>query len=127
MVDIDLFAGMNRVPVQQRNSRADAEYEYQEQYMRLLRNYKPELEYLASLQHSLREERETFYKVTLPQIEAQIRADNLLSHEAQEAWINDLRKNMEQSLRTSEALLQQFAVDNLEDFNKRIRAAMDKV
>lgn len=109
------------------NTSLEAVMKYEEHYMRLLRNYKEEIAEIESMMREVRKERETFYQITLPQIEKTIRADKVLSEEAKREWIEELRANMEKSFRISEALIQHYVTSNQAEFKEKLKKAVDKV
>lgn len=109
------------------NDKLEVIAKYEEHYMRLLRNYKEEIAEIESMMREVRKERETFYQITLPQIEKTIRSDKVLSEDARREWIEELRSNMEKSFRISEALIQHYVTSNQAEFKEKLKKAVDKV
>jgi len=123
----DLFGGFTPVGKEYQDKKGEKLIAYEEHYMRLLRNYQPEIKEIQEMMAALRQERISFYQVTLPQIEQAIRNDNVLSPEAKETWIRELRSNMEQSFAISESLISHYVTKNLEEFERKLKEEMNKV
>ena len=122
-----MLGNKNRVPKEYVNDKLEVVAQYEEHYMRLLRNYKEEIAEIESMMREVRKERETFYQITLPQIEKTIRSDKVLSEDARREWIEELRANMEKSFRISEALIQHYVTSNQAEFKEKLKKAVDKV
>lgn len=123
----DLFGQYTRVPDEYEKSNLEAITQYEEHYMMLIRNYKGEIQAIEAMMQELRKERQTFYKSTLPEIETQIREDEVLSEDAKRLWIQELRTNVENSFRISEDLISHYVTSNLEEFKRKLMEAIDKV
>ena len=115
------------VPDDYADGKLDKVIKYEEHYMKLLRNYKEEIAEIESMMREVRKERETFYQITLPQIEKTIRSDKVFSEDAKREWIEELRSNMEKSFRISEALIQHYVTSNQAEFKEKLKKAVDKV
>ena len=83
----DLFAGYSKVTSEYENRKAEVIAAYEEHYHKLLRNYKEEIKFIQEMMEGVRQEREKFYKETLPQIEKNINEDNILSEDAKREWL----------------------------------------
>lgn len=101
--------------------------QYEEHYMRLLRNYAGEIKEIQSMMERLRKERDSFYREILPETERQIEADNILSDEAKAQWIREFQTNMESSFRISEELINHYVTANLEEFKGMLKKAIERV
>lgn len=123
----DLFGEYTCVPNEYKRSNLEAIAQYEEHYMKLVRNYKGEIQAIETMMENLRKERQTFYQSTLPAIEKQIQEDGVLSEEAKHLWITELRLNMENSFRISEDLISHYITSNLAEFKQKLTEAVDKV
>ena len=94
---------------------------YEEHYMKLLRNYKREIQEIQEMLKNIREERQQFFLETLPQIEYTIENDNILSEENKQVWIQDLRENMEKSFSVSEEIVNHYVTENLKEFKEKLK------
>lgn len=123
----ELFGQYTKVAEEYQRSDLEALCQYEEHYMRLVRNYAAEIQTIQSMMESLRREREEFYQKTLPETERQIQGDNVLSAEAKAEWIGEFRANMENSFRISEELISHYVTANLKEFKQLLQNAVDKV
>lgn len=94
---------------------------YEEHYMKLLRNYKREIQEIQEMLKNIREERQQFFLETLPQIEYTMENDNILSEENKKVWIQDLRENMEKSFSVSEEIVNHYVTENLKEFKEKLK------
>lgn len=104
---------------------ADILLEYTRVYNRIVRDYKEEIQLINSMLEKLRQERETFYLEKIHQIRESMETDEV-SPEIREQWLIRLTDNMEQSFRMSELLIGQYATDNIEEFQAKVQAAIDR-
>ena len=123
----DLFGQYKPVSSEYDNKKIETLAAYEEHYMRLLRNYKNEIKEIEDMMSALRAEREQFYSETLPEIERGIREDKVLSADAAELWISELRGNMERSFAISEQLISHYVTSNLQEFKAKMKKALDRV
>lgn len=123
----NLFKPRTKVAENNQQPNLEVLCQYEEHYMRLLRHYSADIEKIQSMMENLRKERETFYQETLPEIERQIQADNILSEEAKAQWIEDLHDNMEASFRLSEKLIDHYVTSNLDEFKAKLKQAVERV
>lgn len=123
----ELFGQYTKVAEEYQRQDAEALYQYEEHYMRLLRNYAGEIRDIQSMMESLRKERENFYREILPETERQIQADSILSAEAKTQWIGEFRANMENSFRISEELISHYVTANQKEFKDMLKKAFDRV
>lgn len=123
----ELFGQYTKVAEEYQRQDAEAICQYEEHYMRLLRNYAGEIRDIQSMMESLRKERENFYREILPETERQIQADNILSAEAKAQWIGEFRANMENSFRISEELISHYVTANQKEFKDMLKKAFDRV
>ena len=123
----ELFGQYTKVAEEYQRQDLEALCQYEEHYMRLLRNYAGEIRDIQSMMESLRKERENFYREILTETERQIQADNILSAEAKAQWIGEFRANMENSFRISEELISHYVTANQKEFKDMLKKAVDRV
>lgn len=123
----DLFNPFTPVNPEYKSEKLDTLIAYEEHYMKLLRNFKAEIADIESMMTQLRQEREAFYSSKLPEIEKSIKADEVLSDEAKQKWITELRANVEKSFAISESLISHYVTSNLEEFKRKMESIIDKV
>lgn len=123
----DLFNQFAPVNSEYKSEKLDSLIAYEEHYMKLLRNYKAEIMDIENMMSQLRQERTLFYSSKLPEIEESIMSDEVLSEEAKQKWIMELRTNVENSFKISESLISHYVTSNLEEFQHKMQSIIDKV
>lgn len=123
----DLFGQYTKVPPEYQQDNLETLCQYEEHYMRLVRNYAGEIREIQTMMENLRKERERFYRKILPETERKIQADEVLSPEAKKQWIEEFRTNMENSFRISEELISHYVTSNLNEFKDKMKKIVDKV
>ena len=123
----DLFSQYTPVNPEYKNEKLDTLIAYEEHYMKLLRNFKVEIEEIENMMGQIRQERVDFYSSKLPKIEKTIIEDEVLSEESKQKWIMELRANIEKSFTISESLISHYVTSNLEEFKRKMQSIIDKV
>lgn len=123
----DLFSQYAPVNPEYKNEKLDTLIAYEEHYMKLLRNFKAEIAEIENMMSQLRKERTDFYSSKLPEIEKSIMDDDVLSEEAKQKWIIELKSNVEKSFSISESLISHYVTSNLEEFKCKMQSMIDKV
>ena len=109
----DLFNPFTPVNPEYKSEKLDTLIAYEEHYMKLLRSFKAEISEIENMMSQLRQERTEFYSSKLPEIEKSIMDDEVLSEEAKQKWIMELRANVEKSFTISESLISHYVTSNL--------------
>lgn len=123
----DLFKQFEPIKPEYKNENLEILTAYEEHYMKLIRNYKAEIADIEGMLAQVRKERTDFYESKLPKIEKSIQEDKVLSCEAKEKWIMDLKDNVEKSFTTSESLIKHYVTENLKEFRQKMESAIKKV
>lgn len=123
----DLFSQYAPVNPEYKSEKLDRLIAYEEHYMKLLRNFKAEIAEIENMMTQLRQERTDFYSSKLPEIEKTIMDDEVLSEEAKQKWITELRANVEKSFEISESLISHYVTSNLKEFKSKMQSIIDKV
>ena len=123
----DLFSQYAPVNPEYKSEKLDTLIAYEEHYHKILRNFKVEISEIENMMVQLRQERTEFYSSKLPDIEKTIMNDEVLSNEAKQKWIMELRANVEKSFMISETLISHYVTSNLEEFKRKMQSIIDKV
>jgi len=109
----------------QRNSntklseRLEIYWKYEEHYLKVLKEYKEELKFVAALQEDLRKERAKFFAETLKEVSKTL-SETKVDQGVQNAWIQNLVQSYTQSLDMSSELVQETAVQTMADIKKGV-------
>ena len=122
----DMLSSFQKVKSHNRDLNADSILAYEEAYMKLLKNYKDEIKEIEMMMEQVRQERERFYLEKLPQIKAAMVHDEV-SPEIQQEWLNEIQENTERSFKISEALIQHYVTDNLEEFTRKLKETAGRI
>lgn len=106
------------------NKNAEAICAYEEHYMKLIKNYMPEIKEVQAMLKNIRDERQQFFLKILPQIESSMKKDEVLSDENKRVWIQELRESMEKSFSVSEEIVNHYIADNLDEFKRKLKDAV---
>ena len=101
------------------NERLEIYWKYEEHYLKVLKEYKEELKFVAALQEDLRKERAKFFAETLKEVSKTL-AETKVDQGVQNAWIQNLVQSYTQSLDMSSELVQETAVQTLADIKKDV-------
>lgn len=123
----DLFGQYAPVNPEYKSEKLETLSAYEQNYMKLLRNYKAEIAEIEDMMKQLRQERTDFYESKLPKIEKTIMDDEVLSEDAKHKWVMELRANVEKSFMISETLISHYVTSNLEEFKRKMQSIIDKV
>ena len=122
----DMLSSFQKVRAHDQNLTADAVLAYEEAYMKLLKRYKDEIAEIEGMMEQVRAERERFYLQKLPEIKQAMEQDEV-SAEIQQEWLSEIRENMERSFQISEALIQHYVTDNLEEFTRKLKEMAGRI
>ena len=118
----ELFRRFENNDVINKDVSLDTLYEYQKQYMKLVREYKNEIEFINNQLKELREEQEKFYSTDILKI-SDVLDNDKVDEEAKKMWLRELQASMSRSFKMSERLLNDFAVKSIDEF----RTNADKI
>lgn len=123
----DVFQSMRSVSPANKQNSFDSIAAYEEHYMKLIKKYQPEIQAIADMMKSIRQERADFYEKLLPAIEKTMSDDNVMSNEAKMEWLSELRNCTEKSLEISEQLVNHYYTKNLEEFKNALQGAREGI
>lgn len=92
-------------------------FESQKKYASLVREYKPEIEYVQNCLKDLREEEKLFYEKELPEI-LNILKDADVNEESRKEWLAKLRDSMAKSFNMSKSLLDDLVIKQMDEFKR---------
>lgn len=105
---------------------ADDLLAYYRIHSELCRQYKSEIEYVYRMLKELRDERVDFFENKIVKIRHTLQ-DEKIDSEAINAWISQLRDDMNRSLMTSEEFLNNFIVAKTSEFEEKLRERLGRI
>ncbi len=105
---------------------ADDLLAYYRIHSELCRQYKSEIEYVYRMLKELRDERVDFFENKIVKIRHTLQ-DEKIDSEAINAWISQLRDDMNRSLMTSEEFLNNFIVVKTSEFEEKLRERLGRI
>ncbi len=101
----------------QLEQRLEIYWKFEEHYLKVLKDYKEELKFVASMQEDLRKERAKFFGETLKIVSNTLK-ETQVPAETQSKWIAELVSSYTQSLNLSDNLIQEKTAQSLENIKK---------
>lgn len=92
----------------------------QEYYMKLLKNYMPEVTAIESMLRKLRDEQTHFFDETFHQISDKLNKDTGVDEKTRKLWLERLKNNMDKSFDLSYNLINEFTTKKINEFNEAI-------
>lgn len=92
-------------------------FESQKKYAALVREYKPEIEYIQGCLKDLREEEKAFYEKELPEILEILKKEDV-NEASRKEWMEKLQDSMAKSYKMSEDLLNDLAIKQVDEFRR---------
>lgn len=120
------FEEFESISNNRRNITGDILVAYEKHYMELLKKYLPEINEINSMLETVRKDRQKFYTQDLPSIIKTLDSQNINDTE-KKIWLEELRKNLENSFRMSENLISHYVTKNLDDFETELKRLLNKV
>ncbi len=103
----------------QLKERLNIYWEFEKHYLDVLKEYKEELKFVASMQEDLRKERAKFFGETLKVVSNTLK-ETQVSADIQSRWIAELVSSYTQSLDLSDNLIQEKTAQSLENIKKEV-------
>ncbi len=85
-------------------------YEYEKNYLELIKTYKEEIKFAGSLQEDLRKERAKFFSETLKEVSSALESSQVDTHVAS-IWLKELVDSYTKSLDLSSGLIEENTLD----------------
>lgn len=118
------FEEFNETSPKKKDATLQVLLDYQESYMKLLKKYKPEIQFIQDLIDRNQAELRNLYKITIPEISRKLSEDSAVDSDMKRLWLNKFETNMMRSLKLSQRLINDFAVKKLDEFHKEAEAML---
>lgn len=107
----------------QLRERLEIYWTFEKHYLDVLKEYKEELKFVASMQEDLRKERAKFFGEILKEVSNTLK-ETQVPAEVQSKWIAELVSSYTQSLDLSDNLIQEKTAQSLENIKKEVEATI---
>ena len=95
-------------------------YDYEEHYMRLVKNFRHEIEFISGLHSEHEREVKNFYANDLPAIIKKLEAEPI-TDEVRREWLKHLEQHMNKSFEMSGHFIGVITTKKVEEFNEALR------
>lgn len=100
-------------------------FEYEKQYLELIKEYKEEIKFVNSIQEDLRKERAKFFSDTLSEVSASLKEADVDKATANK-WIFDLVDSYTKSMNISQRLVEENTCDTIGEIRSRAKDELGK-
>ena len=101
-------------------------FEYEKNYLTLIKEFKEEIKFVGSLQEDLRKERAKFFSDTLQEVSAALK-DSQVSSDVASQWIQELVNSYTKSLDVSSGLIEEHTFDTIGDIRRQAKGEISSV
>jgi hypothetical protein len=98
-------------------------FEYEKNYLGLIKEYKEEIKFVGTLQEDLRKERAKFFSDTLREVSGAMKESQVPSEVASK-WIEELVKSYTKSLDVSSGLIEEHTFDTIGDIRNQAKESV---
>lgn len=116
----NVFDKFNTNKPKQQNSTVQMLCDYEEHYMRLIKSYRHEIEFINQLHTQHEQEVKNFYHNDLPEIQRKLMSEPIDS-EVRNEWLKHLEQHIHKSFEMSEHFINVLTTKKVEEFNAAIR------
>ena len=95
-------------------------FDYEEHYMRLIKSYRGEIEFINDLHTTHMREVKNFYASNLPAIIKKLQAEPI-ADDVRREWLNHLEEHMDKSFKMSGHFINVLTTKKVEEFNAALR------
>ncbi len=95
-------------------------FEYERNYLSLVKEFKEEIKFVGSLQEDLRKERAKFFSDTLQEVSAALKESQVAGDVASQ-WIQELVNSYTKSLDVSSGLVEEHTFDTIGEIRKKAK------
>ena len=95
-------------------------YEYEKNYLELVKSFKEEIKFAATLQEDLRKERTKFFSESLKEVSATLKESQVDSNVAS-IWIKELVNSYTKSLDLSSGLIEDHTIDMIGEIRQKAK------
>lgn len=114
------FGKFRRTSSRSSDSTADMLMAYEEHYMRLVKNFRPEIEFINGLHERQAQEVKDFYGNELPAIQRKLAAEPI-ADDVRREWLKHLERHMDNSFKMSGNFIDVLTTKKVEEFNAALR------
>jgi len=101
-------------------------YEYEKNYLDLIKEYKDEIKFAATIQEDLRKERTKFFSEALKEVSATLKEAQVDSNVAS-VWIKELVDSYTKSLNLSSGLIEEHTIDMIGEIRQKAKKEAKEV
>lgn len=98
-------------------------FEYEKNYLSLIKEFKEEIKFIGSLQEDLRKERAKFFSDTLREVSTAMKESQVPSEVASK-WIEELVNSYTKSLDVSSGLIEEHTFDTIGDIRSQAKESV---
>ena len=95
-------------------------FDYEEHYMRLVKSYRSEIEFINDMHTTHTQEVKNFYANDLPAIQKKLAAEPI-ADDVRREWLNHLEEHMDKSFKMSGHFIDILTTKKVEEFNAALR------
>lgn len=122
--NLELSVG-EKVYLESLKSKLDILYNYEKNYLELIKEFKEEIKFASSIQEDLRKERAKFFAETLKEIQSTLK-DSQVDNEVASMWIKELVSSYTKSLDLSGGLIEEHTLDTIGKLRKESKQEVEK-
>ncbi|MBN9096239.1 hypothetical protein [Pandoraea pnomenusa] len=115
LLNFDEYASVSKL-----KGRLQILFEYEKNYLSLIKEYKEEIKFVGTLQEDLRKERAKFFAETLREVSGALK-DAQVSNEVASIWIQELVNSYTKSLDVSSGLVEEHTFDTIGEIRKNAK------
>lgn len=108
------------------NERLSVIYQYEKNYLDLIKDYKEEIKFACTIQEDLRKERSKFFSSILSEVSTTLKSSQVDEMVAAK-WITDLVSSYTKSLDVSSELLDESSLDSFNALKKKSKQEIDSI
>lgn len=105
-------------------SRLQMLFEYEKNYLTLIKEFKEEIKFIGSIQEDLRKERAKFFSDTLREVSNAMK-DSQVSTDVANQWIQELVNSYTKSLDVSAALIEEHTFDTIGNIRNKAKETIN--
>ena len=117
----NVFEKFNTKKPKQQDPSVQMLYDYEEHYLRLIKSYRHEIEFINQLHAQHEQEVKAFYQNDLPAIQKKLAAEPI-DDKVRRDWLKHLEQHIHKSFEMSENFINVLTTKKVEEFNEEIRA-----
>jgi len=100
-------------------------YNYEKNYLELVKEFKEEIKFASSIQEDLRKERAKFFAETLKEVQSTLK-DSQVDSEVASSWVKELVSSYTKSLDLSGGLIEEHTLDMIGKIRKEAKQEVKK-